>query len=529
MHKADLPPLEPSVFREYFGVVRKRMWLIVLLAFALVMAATVGSFLARPVYQTRALILIEAKNPIASASSSLTTLRLPAFSKAEIMQTQTRIIQSRPLLEEVVLTLELDKRTPPDDFTQALKTILKDILGQVNRFIVVDLLGGTWTPIPSDRSVSAVEELKRNVTVAPVAQTDLLEIVVNYNDPVMAERIANTLAQIYTDRNASLDSFRADTSYRLLSQQLALVEPQLEASEEALKAFKMQHGILSIQTKATDLTKELATLEADYNQTVLQRKETEEKLKQTKTWLLSFSDREESVTTTSDISNDTLNTELKSKLLSLESQLAGLVAYQAQAPDPQESAKAVAQIAQVSAEINQVNKQLPAQAETEVSTSSGLSTAPNPVYQNLTTQLVQYEVDLAGLQVKEEALLELIEQHRAELTTLAEEELELQRLTRAVSVNTNLYNKLLQDKEQAQADAAIKLPNVRFVEAAKVPTDSTFPNLLLNIAAAFATAIVLGVGLAFWLEYLDDSIRSPQDVGTYLDLPLVGAVPTLKS
>lgn len=529
MERIDLTRLEPNVFREYFGIIRKRTWLILLLMLATMIVAVAGSFLARPVFESKTVILVETKPLITPTSSSVSTFQLPAFSKAEILQTQTLIIQSRPLIEEVVLTLGLHERIPPNDLTEAVKKWLKDTSTQISRFLIVEVLGGVWKPKPGDPVPAAIDDLMKRVTVAPVVQSDLIEIKVQDYDPVMAERIANTLAQAYIDRNASFDSLRADTSYQLLGEQLAVIEPQLEASEDDLKEFKVKQGYLSIQTKATNLATELAKLESDYNQIVLQRKATEEQIKHAKTWLLSFSDREEAVTTSSSKAVDTINTQLKLQLLNLESQLAGLVAYQGQAPSSEESAKAAAQVAQVSAEINRVKQQLPDQATEQVSTSSSLSTQPNPVYQNLVTQLVQYEVNLAGLQAKEAALLELIGQHQTALTQLAEEELELQRLTRAVTVNTNIYNTLLQDKEQAQASAVIKLPNVRFVEAAAVPQEPIYPKIILNVGAALIAGLILGIGLAFWFDYLDESIRSPRDVETYLDLPLVGTVPTLKS
>jgi uncharacterized protein involved in exopolysaccharide biosynthesis len=518
---------ESNIFRQYFGVIRNHAWLIGLLVLLFVGLAVVGSVLARPIYQTKTLLLIETKGLTPATASNVSTSQLPAFSKNEILQTQSRIIQSQPLLEEVVLTLRLTHRDEPNDFRAWVRELLRIASLKLNRYLTVEILGRPWSPPPQSDPIDisqATARLRENVLVAPVVQSDLLEIVVTDHDPLIAQRIANTLAQVYIDRNGSLDSLRANTAYLLINKQLNIVQPQLEDSEEALKAFKADQGYLSIEDRATALSNALAKLEADYDETVVQRIETEAKLQELTTRLLSLSDRQEAVTTSS---NDTLDLQLKARLLNLESQLAGLIAYQSQAPTPEEGARTIAQTLQIKAEISQVKDQLAGQLDQEVTNS--FSTSPNPVYQSLTTQIIDYEATTRALIGKEEILATLIAQNRQALAGLAVAELELQRLSRTVAVNTNIYNNLLQDREQAQANAAIELPNVRIIEAAALPAEPISPNPILNIMIALATGILFGLGLAFWLDYLDETIRFQQDVMTYFELPILGTVPPLKS
>lgn len=76
-----------------------------------------------------------------------------------------------------------------------------------------------------------------------------------------------------------------------------------------------------------------------------------------------------------------------------------------------------------------------------------------------------------------------------------------------------------------QVGTIMKIDNIQVIDAAKIPVSPIKPKPYLNIAIAFMLSLMVGVGVCFLLEYLDHTIKSPQDVEKYLELPVIGAIP----
>ncbi|MHB1391557.1 MAG: YveK family protein [Clostridia bacterium] len=88
----------------------------------------------------------------------------------------------------------------------------------------------------------------------------------------------------------------------------------------------------------------------------------------------------------------------------------------------------------------------------------------------------------------------------------------------------NIANKLAEVFKN-QVVQIMRVENVQVVDTAKVPDSPIKPRPTMNIAIAFMIALMTGVGVAFLLEYLDHTIKTPQDVEKYLELPVIGVIP----
>ncbi|MGE5633541.1 MAG: YveK family protein [Caulobacteraceae bacterium] len=107
-------------------------------------------------------------------------------------------------------------------------------------------------------------------------------------------------------------------------------------------------------------------------------------------------------------------------------------------------------------------------------------------------------------------------------------------LIRVTVVDTNpdmaadIANKLA-EVFKYQVAQIMRVENVQVVDAANVPISPVNPRPVLNVAIAFLIALMTGVGVAFLLEYLDHTIKTPQDVEKYLELPVLGVIPDVKT
>ncbi|HYF83397.1 MAG TPA: Wzz/FepE/Etk N-terminal domain-containing protein [Clostridia bacterium] len=88
----------------------------------------------------------------------------------------------------------------------------------------------------------------------------------------------------------------------------------------------------------------------------------------------------------------------------------------------------------------------------------------------------------------------------------------------------NIANKLA-EVFKSQVVQIMRVENVQVVDTAKIPDSPIKPRPTMNIAIAFMVALMGGVGLTFLMEYLDHTIKTPQDVEKYLELPIIGVIP----
>jgi polysaccharide biosynthesis transport protein len=98
-------------------------------------------------------------------------------------------------------------------------------------------------------------------------------------------------------------------------------------------------------------------------------------------------------------------------------------------------------------------------------------------------------------------------------------------LEREVESNKRIYNELLQRTKETSVTEKLETNNIRIIDRATVPTYPVAPKKKLNIFLAMIVGSVMGTALAFFFEYLDNSIKTPEDVKQYLDIPFLGFIP----
>src|SRR5262249_3907246 len=96
---------------------------------------------------------------------------------------------------------------------------------------------------------------------------------------------------------------------------------------------------------------------------------------------------------------------------------------------------------------------------------------------------------------------------------------------RDLDSNRQLYEGLQQKLKEASVSAGLKSSNVRVVDAARVPTEPSAPNIPRNLAMALLVGLTAGVGLAFLMETLDNTVRTPEQVQIVAALPPLGIIP----
>jgi len=180
------------------------------------------------------------------------------------------------------------------------------------------------------------------------------------------------------------------------------------------------------------------------------------------------------------------------------------------------------QVRTVDAQIDKLKQQLSQQLETVLAASTR---AANPVRDELLADAARNRAAAVAAHKRAEALSEAVRRAQARLGDIPATEKELARLLRAKNVADRVYTLLLEKYQDVRVAEAMSLSNVRLVEPAAIPESPIKPRKKLNIALACIFGLILGIMLASLIEYLDDTIKDPKEIDELLEIPVLGVIP----
>ncbi len=270
-----------------------------------------------------------------------------------------------------------------------------------------------------------------------------------------------------------------------ISQQLSGLKDVLDHSEQQLQEYKVQTGLVTLGPEGNSLVQKLVELEQTQADMRLKRQRVESAIA-----IIKDAIRSGGPLTVPTIENVPAISEAAAKLADLDAQKKGMLI------DFTESHPAVVE---VQSQITRVRESL-------------LST-----YQALRQELLLSERDLA----------KTIAGFDAQLEDIPEAELELAKRTRVNSVNAELYTFLLQKQQEARIAQASTISNVQIVDPAVTPKMPIKPNKKKNLALGFILGLMLGVGLAFLLDYMDQTLKTTEDIREKLGLNVFGIIPRI--
>jgi len=353
---------------------------------------------------------------------------------------------------------------------------MSPVLGQV-----VSQLGLSTAPPESPKFQSAVKALSRSISLGMLRNTKIINITAKHTNPELARDIANAVAQAYInqDRLSRLQAGR-DT-VRWLSVQLADIKTKLQQAEQAFQSFKEREKMVSLDYKRSEEIEELSKLNASYTNAQMKRLEVEMTLKQL-----------ENASGDIDIPVAALNSPV---------------------------------MEQLGSELFRLQAQLAEKRKDFKDTYPGIIELKSKV--ELTKQKIVAELEKQhqALKSQEQSFLNLLNNKRTQALTLGKREMEYLTLEREVTTNREMYNTLLtRIKELSLVEGKEGLNHIRIVALAQLPT-RLVGNKTRTLMFGVLLGLMLGIGAAFFLEYLQTSIQTPDDVSRYLDQKVLGLIP----
>jgi succinoglycan biosynthesis transport protein ExoP len=474
--------------REYLRILMCRKWLILTCILTFVAAATVYTFRQTPIYEATARVEIDLQSDTNLPYQDFSQDGYNSSRYQEYLETQIKHITSRSLARRVVLATGMDRELPAA-FKQD-----EDAFQPASLWNWIPGFGADETNnLPETREEKieeAIDLVLEDMTITPNRNSRIIDVTYKSTDPELAATIVNTLTREYIDYNFQVKFDATARATDFLQKQLVDLKAKVEESDAALIDYAREHNILNVGDKQDVV---MQTLE-DFNSNLSEARATRmAKESVYKTMADAAAVRFPQAMRTP------LMEKLEPELLADEQKLAEMTA---------QLGPAMPQVKQLQSKVSQAREQLQREKELAI--------------QNARTE---YDTAMA----REKLLSEAFENQKILANNLNESSIHYNILRREVETNKQLYDGLLQRMKEAGVAAGLKSSNVRVVDDARVPDKPSSPKPKLNLALALMLGMMSGVGLAFSLNYLDNTVKTPEDVEEMIGLPSLGLIPSLQS
>ena len=468
-----------SSLRDFLHVVFKRKNQILLFFVVTVCTVAIGTFVIKPTYEAKTQVLVKVGRENLYIPPGGGSGPIISFNRDEQINSEIELLKSRSLVEKVLESL-------------GSENIYKDL----------------------DYNDSVLS-LQKKLWIGGIKKSNVITISFKHKDPKMAALVVNMLAKAYMGHH--LDVHKNPASYNFFEEQSGILKNKLEQTEKTLKAVKKQHQITDLDEEQRLLLRQIGDLRAELNSTLSKEAETENRIRQLKQQL---KETPETIPQGEEVDhNPFLISNLEARLVELELKEKKLLTKYT----PQSRL-----IQNVKEEIEMVEAKLAEQENKRYGKSrSGLNTT----HQRLQEDLFKNQAERKALIGKKGAQSTQLANFQAKLEQLNRIEVELSQLQQAVDVDRQNYRLYLSKFEEARISDAMdneKITNVSLIEPALIPLKPVSPKVLLNIVLSIFLGGFGGLGLAFFTEYLDDSLEKPEDVEEALQVPVLASIPELE-
>lgn len=458
-------PREPHLL-DYLIILRKHQWLILTFLLTVVTVVTVATFKMKPVYQATALVEVdkEAQNVLPFQTEDSYSEYVDT---EDYIQTQMKILESETLALDTIRSLDL--ASYPEFGGASGSQLVKPAS-------------------PGDKRPAILGAFLGRLAVQRVPNSRLIEVTFSAQNPQLAARVVNAHLQNFIEQNFKSKYDATTQASGWLSSELEELRLQVEKSEDARIAYQRQNQIWQVDEKQDITTQKLADLSKAVTeaQTDLAEKEANYRMAQ---------DGDVDALAAM-LSNGVVQDLLKRKSALDESYAEAVNQYGPNFPKVQRIA----------------DQQKEVQDE--------LTKARKAVVDDVRQQYETAKQRVALLQDEVNA-------QKAEANDMAEKLVQYNILQHDAQANKQLYDGLQEKLKEATISAGLRSSNIRIVDPALVPATPSAPRKTRNILLSILVGLVGGIGLAVFREYLDNTVKSPDDVESLTGLPALAVVPAL--
>ena len=484
------------LFFDRLAVVSRYRHLVAAAVLLAIAGALLKTYTTLPLYRAHVTVLLD------ETAASVDVFRSSSRGWVDpepFLETQYQVLQSRELALRVVERLDLSE-APELNGKGPEPPVLQAAFVSLQRAVTAALLrtvGGsadTEPPapagLPSPNAVATA--ILSRVRVAPVPNSHLVTVAFVSADPELAARAVNVLGEEYVSLNLALRLTSTDETLTWLAEELMRQRAKVEAAEHRLASYRETQNALSLDRSQDIVTTRLQQLNDALT-----------------------------VAETTRAQKEALYNQVQA--LGVNSAAARALSAVTQNPAVRD---VKVRLAALEIELTSVSHRYGAKHPEMVKLAASITTATQELEGAITLAILSLRSDFEAALAEEDAL-------RAELDAQKNAALELNRksvdygvLERDAESERRVYETLLQREKELRIESHLQTNNVRLVDRATVPGAPFTPNTRGDLVLAIVLALVGSVGVAFGLNAIDDTLKTPEDV-TKLNVPFLGLTPAV--
>lgn len=509
--------------RDYWRAIRKRLWLVLGIVALLTMLSALYMSRKPDIYESGARVQVdlERNQALGGLSKNSPIVFNSAVNDPAYFNTQLQILTGPALLRRVVKTLDLEHNQeflrPQAAQSRSTWQALMHMIGrddkskgeeQAAKVEEVPLSTSVAPATSRDDLVEAkklapfVGALQGGLTIEPVKETRtgyvkdtrLIDIRFTHSNPQIAAKIVNAIADTYVYSNMEKKSETNNNTGEYLQKRIAELQLEIRNGDEKLANYAKSHEIVSLEGNENVVAERLAGLNKELLEAENERKSAEASLNAAKA-----PGAVEALAGSSEIEGRNVSN-MEAKLTELRQQRAELLVDNT----PEWPA-----VKEVEKKIADLEKQL---QDARTRTSSN-------ILKNLETR---YRQALS----KEEALRKDYNEQKSQTLTQNDAAIQYRIIQQENSTNKELLQQLLQRSKENEVVQAGTPNNIYVIDYALAPEYPIGPRRMRSVMLTLIASLGLGIGLALFLEYLDDTVHSTEDVERMLHLPALAVIPS---
>jgi capsular exopolysaccharide synthesis family protein len=484
--------------RNYLQVMMKRRWTIISVFTVIFVSVFIYTLTATPIYQSSVRLVIEKENP--NVVSIQEVMSVDA-STTDYYITQYKIIESRTIAREVINRLNLADSEefnpkPQKTMLSNIKQSIKDIKGSIqNTLLSIFRTGKQEKPVDTkDSDAQLVSAFLSRINVTPIRNSRLVDLQFMARDPELAALAVNTLADVYIEKKLETKLKAVKNAVLWLHDRVDEERQKVEIAERKLLKYKEKKGIFTdFSSDVEKITaQKLARLNAQVIDAEAHRVEAETRYKQA----LALKKNPDMLDSIPEVLRNDLIREIKQMEVNLYKRISEL---------SKKYGKNHPKMIAVQSEIDSLNDRKLKEIQRVINSLRN-----------------EYQVALA----KEKTLLQALSKQKKESMELNQKSIQYGVLQREAESARHMYELLIKRFKETSLTEDMKTGNVRIVDPAETPKYPIRPRKKLNIFLGIVFGLFMGIVVAFTFEFLDNTLKSPEDIRNYLNVPYLGPVPS---
>ena len=482
-------------FLKLWEILSRKKWIFISAVLGFFSIVVIGTLLITPTYRAKSKLSIETSDTISSLLSSLGEggARAGGVNPKQVgsdeYDTDIALVTIRPLLEKLIFSLTL-----------------KDRHGRIMK--PEELIGPSLT-----------SKLKRKMLPQPTIKVgqyqdaDMLEIVSYSPNPSEAANISNKLAELYIEDRLEKKREEYKAAKSFIKSQIKMVKEEYYNSLSEFSKFRINEKTVNLDLETENLINKIATLKSGYEDNE-------------KTILVSRKKMQESqnkLAVTDKFRKESKELGRSEILKSLQSKLSDYL---------MDITKKNVEYTKEHPEFKILEKEIETAKELikkeKKATLNSVTISVDPIYDELSKNLVDAYLDKKASLAKRRLFKKYINEYQEELLNMPLKRVENSKLELALSVNKEMYQDLLEYMMYVGIAESMTLSNIKLVETAVVPEKPYFPRKYLNFAIGLFLSIFWGLALSLFVEYIDTTIKTPEDIKHIKSLNFLGVIPNTK-